>query len=111
MGSDELIAFIINSRQKGRANDQIIRALLSVGWRKDQVEWAFKRITEMEADKGKDAYYEVVESHLTSPQQAPSQQTTAQPAQQPVEQKKKSFFTLPSFGKKKDGRCFFARID
>ncbi|MEM4633695.1 MAG: hypothetical protein QW275_00915 [Candidatus Anstonellaceae archaeon] len=43
---DELVDFILKSRQKMRSDEQIRNALLSVGWKKEKVEQAFKLASE-----------------------------------------------------------------
>src|SRR3989338_1593149 len=44
MGNDELINFIQLSREKGRTDEQIMRALLSVGWKKERITTSFAKI-------------------------------------------------------------------
>ena len=48
MAEDELINFILNSKEKKRTEEQIVRALLSVGWKKEKIEAAFRTLREQE---------------------------------------------------------------
>ncbi|MCX8197417.1 MAG: hypothetical protein N3G80_03840 [Candidatus Micrarchaeota archaeon] len=89
MGDEELINYILRSRERGRTKEQIMRALCSVGWKKEKVEAAFRRIDDPNF---------LQSQSLLQPQQQPTpqpqpssvmQQTSAsaqQPTMQPVPQ-------------------------
>jgi len=62
MGDDQLIAFINSSRTKGRTDEQIIRSLLAVGWKKEKIDAALREATDADAS-------------------SPPQQQTAKPAE------------------------------
>lgn len=71
MANEELINFILKSRERGRTDEQITRALISVGWQKDRVSAAFGKITQMKAEG-------------VSQQEAPAERTPIQPEKQPL---------------------------
>ena len=117
MGDDELIAFIQNSRERGRIDEQIVQQLLSVGWRKDRVEEAFIKLKEkkmaelrvtqgMQSERPKDEpqpptqkttqpSQQPVSRAATTLSEAPGQQPSAQPTAQPQQ---KAGFSLPPLG-------------
>ncbi|MEM4348576.1 MAG: hypothetical protein QXN37_03335 [Candidatus Anstonellaceae archaeon] len=64
MGDEELINYILRSRERGRTKDQIMRALLSVGWKKEKIESVFRKLDDPN-------YFTLLQ------QQAPSQQASA----------------------------------
>ncbi|MCX8194580.1 MAG: hypothetical protein N3G22_00515 [Candidatus Micrarchaeota archaeon] len=49
--SDDLIQFIIKSRERGRSDEQISRALLSVGWSKEKVQEALAKASVMQKEE------------------------------------------------------------
>ena len=49
MGEEDLVSFIQRSREKRRTDEQIKSTLLSVGWKKERVESAFRKAAEIEA--------------------------------------------------------------
>jgi len=46
-GDEQLISYILKAREKGRMDEDIARSLYSVGWRKERVDAAFAKISEM----------------------------------------------------------------
>ncbi|GEM_PF-2999495 len=73
MAEQEPVPFILNSRQKGRADEQIKQALISVGWKKETIEQAFKRIMEIQEQQEQEEQPEKEESESQPQEQGPSQ--------------------------------------
>jgi len=46
-GDEQLISYILKAREKGRNDEDITRSLCSVGWRKERVDAAFVKISDM----------------------------------------------------------------
>ncbi|MEM4554276.1 MAG: hypothetical protein QXT25_00295 [Candidatus Anstonellaceae archaeon] len=100
MGDEELINYILRSRERGRTKDQIMRALLSVGWKKEKIESVFRRLddpnylTQVALQQAAQSTAPAQPSQPTSTFQSsqqtqPTQQAPAQPsapAQQPQPQ-------------------------
>ncbi|MCX8174693.1 MAG: hypothetical protein N3E51_00605 [Candidatus Micrarchaeota archaeon] len=70
MGDEQLILFIERSRQRGRTDEQIMRALLSVGWKKERVEAALAMVSQKEGKKQAPAVPSV-QQEAQKQQQAP----------------------------------------
>ena len=119
MGDEDIINFILRSREKGRTDEQITRALISVGWHKSRVISAFGKIIAMKTDSyrnqqeaASDLKADLQAKQLpqkqaqTAPAEimAPSEPVLPQPqAGNPAEAatEKKPLFSLPKlFGKK-----------
>lgn len=81
MGGDQLLDFIQNSRSKGRSDEQIRRALLAVGWKKERVDAALKQAAEPEKAPALAEASAQQESTPAQPSQAVQQQPAAMPAQ------------------------------
>ena len=126
MGDEELTGYITRSREKGRTKEQIIRALYSVGWKKEKVETAFQKLDENknwqkegaiaaqpQLPQGKknepntatqqqiQMLQQSRQQHQTQPEAAPQQAAQLTPATPIQLPQKKPLFSLPSlFGKK-----------
>jgi hypothetical protein len=79
MGDEELVSFILRSREKGRSDEQITRALLSVGWQKDRVVAAFNHIAEMKSSGELAEYVESNAEGAVRGQQKPTPAPIRQP--------------------------------
>lgn len=77
---DELTNFILRSREKRRSDEQIVRALLSVGWKKDKVEAAFRKLREEEFLKEQEAEAAQTEMSALEQKEAAEQEKQAQEA-------------------------------
>lgn len=77
MSDDQLTSFVTRSRQKGRTDDQIKSALLSVGWKKERVDAAFASLSQQPAA-------EASEAATLQPAGKPQLQQPGIPPQQPA---------------------------
>jgi len=125
MGNDELINFIQLSREKGRTDEQIMRALLSVGWKKERITTSFAKIKSgrledftqtqpaevAQAERAPAAQPQQIQPtsqpqvppQPVQPKPSPQTQAQVQKQQEPIslETQKKPLFTFPKlFGKK-----------
>ena len=125
MGNDELINFIQLSRGKGRTDEQIMRALLSVGWKKERITTSFAKIKSgrledftqtqpaevAQAERAPAAQPQQIQPtsqpqvppQPVQPKPSPQTQAQVQKQQEPIslETQKKPLFTFPKlFGKK-----------
>ena len=82
MADDELISFILRSREKKRSDDQISRALLSVGWKKERIAAAFQKI-DSEPERGPEGKEREEPEQERREKQAKAQESAAVPKQAP----------------------------
>ncbi|MCX6770140.1 MAG: hypothetical protein NT051_05720 [Candidatus Micrarchaeota archaeon] len=96
---DDIVSFILKSRERGRMDDQITQQLLSVGWRKDKIAEAFARINE-QAAYDKRGYAAERPPLQLSPevlaQSRPAQQQPAQTQNQPRAEPSQASVSQPS---------------
>jgi len=92
MGDEELTGYITRSREKGRTKEQIIRALYSVGWKKEKVEAAFQKLDDNKnwqkgaASQTQPQQGKTNEPNSASQQQIQMLQQSGQQKQQPAPQ-------------------------
>jgi len=112
MGDDELTNYIIRAREKGRTREQIVRALSSVGWKREKIDTAFRKLDESHSWQ-KDAAAQqsaqarpaptpaqTLQQPLAEQMARPAQQQAAAPMQLVPAAKKPLFAFPPLFGKK-----------